>query len=70
MGAGEQPAGPLELCNVVQGLSCSSYLLPSAVGSDGDFSATLCWEGKLTNLFVGGQRRNQNLQKSSVLLFY
>lgn len=42
---GERPARPLDLCNVVQGLSCSSHPTSSAVWSDGDFSATLCWEG-------------------------
>lgn len=42
---GERHARPLDLCNVVQGLSCSSHPTSSAVWSDGDFSATLCWEG-------------------------
>lgn len=67
---GERPARPLDLCNVVQGLSCSSHPTYSAVWSDRDFSATLCWEGGSIKLTCKGTEENSESPKVSHASFY
>lgn len=68
---GERPARPLDLCNVVQGLSCSSHPTSSAVWGQMETSQQLfAGRGVKSNLLVRGTEENSESPKVSCASFY